>query len=52
MSVHVLIHTFKIIKSKIKKKKKKINKKIYIYKYGNTTAFTVVLHFTNVTLRQ
>ena len=47
MSVHVLIHTFKIIKSKIKKKKN-----IYIYKYGNTTAFTVVLHFTNVTLRQ
>ena len=42
MSVHVLIHTFK--------KKKKNKKKIY--KYGNTTAFTVVLHFTNVTLRQ
>ena len=41
MSVHVLIHTFK--KKKNKKKK---------YKYGNTTVFTVVLPFTNVTLRQ
>ena len=40
MSVHVLIHTFK-------KKSKK-----YIYNYGNTTVFTVVLPFTNVTLRQ
>ena len=36
MSVHVLIHT-------LKKKK---------YEYGNTTVFTVVLAFSNVTLRQ
>ena len=43
MSVHVLIHTFK------KKKKIKIKN---IYKYGNTTVFTVVLPFTNVTLQQ
>ena len=41
MSVHVLIHTFK--------KKKKIKQ---IYEYGNTTVFTVVLAFSNVTLRQ
>ena len=41
MSVHVLIHTFN--NNKIKRK---------IYKYGNTTVFTVVLPFTNVTLRQ
>ena len=41
MSVHVLIHTFK----------KKKNQK-QIYKYGNTTVFTVVLPLTNVTLRQ
>ena len=41
------VHTFK---KKVKKKKKK--KYIYIYKYGNTTVFTVVLPFTNVTLRQ
>ena len=40
MSVHVLIHTFK--------KKNKNNKKIY--KYGNTTAFTVVLHVTSIWL--
>ena len=31
--------------------KKKDNKK-NIYKYGNTTVFTVVLPFTHVTLRQ
>ena len=40
MSVHVLIHTFQ---------KKKPKKPQNIYKYGNTT---VVLPFTNVTLRQ